>query len=103
MSVKASGATAGDAQKGTVLDGLVHLDEIAEPAPVNRFAVPPGVRAYAVGDIHGHLDLLMQMQGLIDADISADPPERMVEIYLGDYVDRGAISLSSTPAESGPR
>jgi len=59
---------------------------------VPRFAVPEGVRAYAVGDIHGHLTLLDEIQAQIDADIAGAPARTVVEIYLGDYIDRGPDS-----------
>lgn len=54
-----------------------------------EFRVPEGVRAYAVGDIHGEIGLLESLQALIDADIAANAPAHVVEIYLGDYIDRG--------------
>lgn len=52
----------------------------------------PGVRAYAVGDIHGRLDLLERLVEKIEADTTARPVETALEIYLGDFVDRGASS-----------
>src|SRR5262249_55023159 len=54
--------------------------------------VPDGVRIYAVGDIHGRADLLKQMFLVIDADLSRGPVRRSIEVYLGDYVDRGPDS-----------
>lgn len=54
--------------------------------------VPEHVRLYAIGDIHGRLDLLRSLQQQIDADRAAHPDRQHVEIYLGDYVDRGADS-----------
>ncbi|MEM0907566.1 MAG: metallophosphoesterase family protein, partial [Pseudomonadota bacterium] len=56
------------------------------------FSIPDGVRAYAVGDIHGHLDFLLEIQALIDRDSAAQTPAKVVEIYLGDYIDRGPQS-----------
>lgn len=56
--------------------------------------VPQGVRLYAVGDIHGRFDLLQTLQHKIDADRAAHPDREHVEIYLGDYVDRGADSAA---------
>lgn len=53
---------------------------------------PAGVRIYAVGDIHGRADLLAQLFHRIDADVAADPAEHPLEIYLGDYIDRGPRS-----------
>lgn len=59
------------------------------PAP----SVPPGQRIYAVGDIHGRLDLLDQMLRMIRLDNDERPPaERCTLIFLGDYIDRGADS-----------
>ena len=51
-----------------------------------------GYRAYAVGDIHGRLDLLEQMLAKIEADIAQRPPSRNLVIFLGDLIDRGPES-----------
>lgn len=51
-----------------------------------------GHRAYAVGDIHGRLDLLDELLGKIDADNSARPAARVTIIFLGDLIDRGPQS-----------
>ncbi|MBV2143063.1 serine/threonine protein phosphatase [Falsochrobactrum sp. TDYN1] len=53
---------------------------------------PEGLRLYAIGDIHGRLDLLQDMHGLIRADIDARPTHDWRIIHLGDYVDRGPDS-----------
>lgn len=55
-------------------------------------AIPAGIRIYAVGDIHGRLDLLEQLLGMIEAAEEAWPAERVILIFLGDYVDRGPDS-----------
>lgn len=55
-------------------------------------ALPPGVRVYAVGDIHGRADLLADITDRIESDIQRRPVERVIEIYLGDYIDRGPDS-----------
>lgn len=47
---------------------------------------------YAVGDIHGRLDLLIEMEEAIADDIRRTSPRRPVICYLGDYVDRGPSS-----------
>lgn len=52
----------------------------------------PGLRIYAIGDIHGRLDLLKRLLGLIDNDLQASPVEFSCAIFLGDYVDRGPSS-----------
>jgi len=54
--------------------------------------VPEGSRIYAIGDIHGRLDLLRRLHGLIRDDAAAHPAARKVAVYLGDYVDRGESS-----------
>jgi serine/threonine protein phosphatase 1 len=55
--------------------------------------VPPGVCVYAVGDIHGRVDLLAELHRLITEDASHLTPgtEKLV-VYVGDYVDRGMES-----------
>ncbi len=49
-------------------------------------------RIYAIGDIHGRLDLLMRLQDKIRADAARSRARRRVIVYLGDYVDRGPDS-----------
>jgi serine/threonine protein phosphatase 1 len=57
-----------------------------------QMCVPDGVRVYAIGDIHGRLDLLRALHDKIQRDFEARPPEDCVLVYLGDYVDRGPDS-----------
>jgi serine/threonine protein phosphatase 1 len=54
--------------------------------------VPDGVRVYAVGDIHGRADLLEGLLNRIDSDLSKSPVSHGIEVFLGDYVDRGPDS-----------
>lgn len=54
--------------------------------------VPDGVRVYAVGDIHGRLDLLDRLHQLIRDDWSNAAVSEAHVVYLGDYVDRGPDS-----------
>ncbi len=56
------------------------------------FAGPPGKRLYAVGDIHGRLDLLDDLLGRIEDDILARPIETAAVVFLGDLIDRGPDS-----------
>jgi serine/threonine protein phosphatase 1 len=58
------------------------------PAP----AVPPGTRIYAVGDVHGRLDLFEAIIAAIEADDAACRPAETTVIQLGDLVDRGPDS-----------
>jgi serine/threonine protein phosphatase 1 len=54
--------------------------------------LPEGIRIYALGDIHGRSDLLKKMFTVIDADIARNPVGRPIEVFLGDYIDRGPDS-----------
>lgn len=56
------------------------------------FSIPKGVRLFAVGDIHGRVDLLEQTIRKIDAHLRDYPSSRSIRIFLGDYVDRGPKS-----------
>jgi serine/threonine protein phosphatase 1 len=55
-------------------------------------AVPAGQRVYAVGDIHGRLDLFDAMIAAIERDDAAGVPARTTVVLLGDLVDRGPDS-----------
>ena len=63
-----------------------------DPRPAPRRTVPDRCRVYAIGDIHGRLDLLRTLEGLIRDDAAAAPEARKGVVYLGDYVDRGPDS-----------
>lgn len=63
----------------------------ARPAPAPAQA-PAGSRIYAVGDIHGRIDLLARLRSMIVEDASRHPTGRKLVVYLGDYVDRGPDS-----------
>ena len=53
---------------------------------------PKGYRAYVVGDVHGRLDLLDQLLGQIEEDVSNRPAKRNLLVMLGDLIDRGPDS-----------
>ncbi|MDB5605174.1 MAG: Metallophosphoesterase [Bradyrhizobium sp.] len=55
-------------------------------------SLPAGLRIYAVGDIHGRLDLLDDLLSRIALDIASRPACSPVYVFLGDYVDRGSSS-----------
>lgn len=53
----------------------------------------PGERIYAVGDIHGRLDLLRELLDRMGEHSSALPPAKALHIvFLGDLIDRGPDS-----------
>jgi serine/threonine protein phosphatase 1 len=54
--------------------------------------LPDGIRIYAIGDIHGRLELLDELLSQTSADIQQRPIERPLYIFLGDYIDRGPSS-----------
>lgn len=66
--------------------------EAERDRPSPRRAVPDDCRVYAIGDIHGRLDLLRGLEDLIRDDAATAPEARKVVVYLGDYVDRGPES-----------
>jgi serine/threonine protein phosphatase 1 len=54
-----------------------------------------GRLVYAVGDIHGHLDLLDAMLKVIAKDAAAQAPTtRPAIVFVGDYIDRGPASAA---------
>ncbi|WP_367197084.1 metallophosphoesterase family protein [Amorphus sp. 3PC139-8] len=71
--------------------------------------VPEGTRIYAVGDVHGRADLLGRILAEIERDVTRNPCDDIVEVFLGDYVDRGPSSqevlrmLQADPAHDGER
>ncbi|MFM5916238.1 MAG: metallophosphoesterase family protein [Novosphingobium sp.] len=55
-------------------------------------AVPAGERIYAVGDVHGRLDLFEAISAAIEADDAARGAATTSVILLGDLIDRGPES-----------
>ena len=56
-------------------------------------ATTGGRLVYAVGDVHGRLDVLGPLLHDIAKDaVAAETPERPLLVFLGDYVDRGPES-----------
>ena len=53
---------------------------------------PKGHRAYAIGDIHGRLDLLDEILDKVAADDAARKPADTTIVFLGDLIDRGPQS-----------
>ena len=58
----------------------------------NDASGPEGIRVYAIGDVHGRLDLLTGMHSAIREEIERDGFADWRIVHLGDYVDRGPES-----------
>lgn len=58
-------------------------------APQTDYRIPDGTIVYAVGDVHGRLDLLQTLEQRIVDDARMRDAGRRVIVYLGDFVDRG--------------
>jgi serine/threonine protein phosphatase 1 len=68
-----------------ITHGLLTSDA---PAPRGQ----AGCRAYAVGDIHGCLDLLDAVLERIEEDRAQRRPKKTFIVFLGDLIDRGPDS-----------
>jgi len=75
-----------------MLQRLLRRGKRAHDAPRTFPAAPPGCRIYAVGDIHGRLDLLEQIHQAILEDARSAAQLGKTCVYIGDYVDRGGNS-----------
>lgn len=75
-------------------------------APVNP-SVPEGAIVWAIGDIHGRLDLVEPLVDVIRAEASLLDEKRKIVVFLGDYIDRGPTSrgvlqyLAQLPTDAG--
>jgi serine/threonine protein phosphatase 1 len=54
--------------------------------------VSSGMRVYAIGDVHGRLDLLDRLLDMIARDGEKRGPARTMTVLLGDLIDRGPES-----------
>lgn len=68
------------------------LKQLFRAPLANRPAIPAGQRVYAIGDIHGQLDLFDAMLAAIAADDAAAAPARTTIVLLGDLINRGPES-----------
>jgi serine/threonine protein phosphatase 1 len=77
---------------------MVKMDTLSRSTrqrPPLRPRAPEGTLIYAVGDIHGRLDLLDKLLSRIRRDAArsqAVAPVKPVAVFLGDYIDRGPDS-----------
>jgi len=77
--------------KATLTRARVPTPPAPDPDAPPR-AVPDGTVVYAVGDIHGRLDLLTKLTAQITAHAAGVEAARKVIVCVGDYVDRGPDS-----------
>ena len=54
--------------------------------------IPPAQRVYAIGDIHGRIDLLDQLLAMLQADDAKREGADTTLVFLGDLIDRGDAS-----------
>ncbi len=76
----------------TFLKSLFRRTKAPPAQDKGLFALPAGERLYAIGDIHGRLDLFDALLEKIGADHAARPPADFCLVLLGDLVDRGPDS-----------
>jgi serine/threonine protein phosphatase 1 len=67
------------------------LKDTRKPPWRKRRSIPADLRLYVIGDVHGRADALSDVFSRIDAD-RAQSKQHAVQIFLGDYVDRGPAS-----------
>jgi serine/threonine protein phosphatase 1 len=65
---------------------------LASQAAKTKPRIPPRTRIYAVGDVHGRDDALIALFTRIDEDLKVQPSTEPIEVFLGDYIDRGPHS-----------
>jgi len=68
------------------------LSFLRSSPPRGKPKLPDGVRIYAITDIHGCAHQLKQMLRVIDADVAHSRPRYAIEVFMGDYIDRGPDS-----------
>jgi serine/threonine protein phosphatase 1 len=74
-------------------DGDIHIFVSAwEPAPGRT---PAETTVWAIGDVHGQLDLLEALLAAVEAQVAAAPPGPRHLVLLGDYIDRGPENIAA--------
>ncbi|OYY90044.1 MAG: serine/threonine protein phosphatase [Sphingomonas sp. 28-66-16] len=72
---------------------LKRLRKSIQPASP-RGSIPEGLRLYAVGDVHGRIDLLDMLLDLMTRDDAQRGAAEPQLIFLGDLIDRGPDSAA---------
>jgi serine/threonine protein phosphatase 1 len=72
--------------------GLLHKLSFGLVGEEDRPRGKAGARAYAIGDIHGRLDLLDDLLRRVEDDMSRRRSKKTWIVFLGDFIDRGPDS-----------
>ena len=59
---------------------------------LGQSSTPRDTRIYAIGDVHGYLNLLENIYSAINNDLLHKPVDTHKIVFLGDYIDRGPDS-----------
>ena len=70
---------------------LKAFERTPPPVAITR-RVPDRSLVYCVGDVHGRDDLLREMAGRVEVDMTSRSFDSAVTVFLGDYIDRGPDS-----------
>jgi serine/threonine protein phosphatase 1 len=84
------------AQKLAMIEALRQLFRPKPSGPLP--AIPAGERVYAIGDVHGRLDLFEALVTAVEADDAARGAAATTIVLLGDLVDRGPHSAGVVTA-----
>jgi len=79
----------GKAERRMVVESYISRLKRRLSGSNSPFETPEGTLVYAIGDIHGRLDLLQNLIEQISRDADRSVAPRKLLIFLGDYVDRG--------------
>src|SRR4051812_5794067 len=71
---------------------IMRLFQSSAPSAPAPPRVSPETRLYAIGDIHGCMELLRTLLTAVSEDAANHPDKRKILVCLGDYVDRGGDS-----------
>jgi serine/threonine protein phosphatase 1 len=78
------------------------IEKFKKPVPKTH-SLPDGWRVYAIGDIHGRVDLVKVLHRAIIQDARKAWEKNKLVVYLGDYLDRGPYVKETIEAlNSGP-
>lgn len=55
----------------------------------SRPSIPNGRRVYAIGDVHGEVNLLRDLLVQVSVDSQKRGPAQTTLVFLGDFIDRG--------------